>query len=451
MKRMTVLLMALVMLLTFAACGQPDTADTTTVPPTEPPMTAERLVQKLVAAADGKQITQAETSMELDYSVSADGVTMEVAMDLAMNMKTSAEPYGSYSDVTMTMDIMGEQTVETYQQYVLEEDGTVISYTHTDSTDSWEKLDMGTLGEEMKAQSADYQYIAELAPEAMTLAENTQVINGREAYVLSCTLTGEQMQKSADSFASVQEMLAGLGLGELDYTGLTALTTYYIDAETCLPVQMEMEIQGMDNMMSGMMDSLLGEEASDVEMEVEIPTCRMVYQNMSYDPVEIPAVPEEGLIMANQASFNPDQGDGTYIIQESGSAVKITCPEGWSVTDMDYNYLVMEADNGQRSATYIMYGNIDGGYVFVPFIERNEVIALDNYGSHGNTTMELDGNSYGALWVECTDGSDVNFAWDQMGDSTNYLYVKTVDKTGSSMEDSLATVLENVEEYQLIP
>lgn len=414
-------------------------------------MTAERLVQALTAAAEGKQMTQANAAVELDFVIAtSEGVTVEMGMDLNMEAKAAMEPFASYNQVTMTLDNAGEQTVETYQEYSLEEEGILVKYVHTDSTDSWEKMELETL----TAQNSGYQYLKEVEPAALTLAESTQSLGGREVYVLSCTITGEQMHKAMDSFGGMKDMLALQGIGDVDFTALTIPTTYYIDAATYLPVQLEMEFQGMGEMMSSLAGSMLGVEAGDTEMEIEIPTCRVVYSGVGYDPVEIPAVPEVGLIVANQSSFNPDQGDGTYIIQESGSAVKITCPEGWTATEMAYNYVTLEADSGKQSVTYQMYGGVNGGYAFVSFIERNDVQDLllnDNYGSHGNTTLELGDQSYGAVWVKCSDGTRLNYAWDCIGGGTNYLFVKTTDKTKRSMEASLETVLVNVEECQLIP
>lgn len=444
MKRLLVFVLLLGLLLT--GCGTPEPTE----PPTEPPMTAERLVQEMLTATAANPITTSTVDMEMGITVSAKGVTMEMGMDMTSVNMTSLEPYAGYAELTMTMDILGEQTTQITRQYMMEQDGDVVSYMNVDGTNTWDKVVLDMDMDQLMQESQDYQYLTQSA-DALHLDEVTQQLDDQEVYVLRIDLQGPQMQEALQSMGTLQDLLVDTGM-EFDFSALTVPTVYYIDAQTYLPVRMEMDIQGMGEMMTGMIGSLLGDTAAG--MEIEIPTFKAVYREIGYGPAEIPAVPAEGRLKADQASFNPDQGDGTYIIQESGSAVKITCPEGWTATEMGYDNLTLEKDDGTQMVTYNMWTGISGGFAFVSKIERGDIIGQMEeglYGSHGNTTLELDGNSYGALWVKCNDGSRINYAWDQIGAETNYLLVKTVDKTGSAMEDSLAGVLSYVEEYQLIP
>lgn len=448
MKKWIALILALMMAMVLTACGEPEPTE----PPTEPPMTARQLIQELNAASADKQVTAATTEIELSLSVSSGDAAMEMGMNLTMEQKSSAEPYASYGEITMTMDIAGEQTVETYQQYLQEEDGSIVSYSHTDSTNKWEKLDMGVLTDELKDQAMNYDMLEALADEQVMLDENSKTVDGREVYVLQCTFTGEQTQEAMDSFSGLEDLLAVADMGEIDFSALTMPATYYIDAETMLPVRMEIEIQGMDEMMAGLLAASLG--ADGAEVEIEIPVFRAVYSGIGYEPVEVPVVPDEGRIKASQYSFNPDQGDGTYIIQESGSAVKITCPEGWTATEMSYDSLTLTRDDGKQSVTYTMWTGIAGGYGFVSKIERGDIVELmgdGNYGSHGNSTFDFGDKSYGSVWVKCNDGSRIHYVYDQIGAETNYMLVKMTDKTGKKLEDAMPTVLEIVEEYQLLP
>ena len=444
MKRLLIFVLLLGLLLT--ACGTPEPTE----PPTEPPMTAERLVQEVMTATDEKPMTSGTVDMEMAVTIAAEGVTMEMGMNMTCVTMTSLEPYAGYAEMTMTMDMLGEQTTQTTRQYQMEQDGSIVSYMNVDGTNTWDKIVLDMDMDQLVQESQNYNYLTQTV-DALQLDESTQLLDGQEVYVLRIDLQGAQMQEALQSMGMLQELLADTGM-EFDFSALTVPTVYYIDAGTYLPVRMEMDIQGMGEMMSGMLGSMIGEETAG--MQVDIPSFKASYSKMTYDPVEIPTVPAEGKLKADQASFNPDQGDGTYIIQESGSAVRITCPEGWTATEMGYDNLTLEKDDGTQTVTYNMWTGVSGGFAFVSMIERGDIVGQMEeglYGSHGNTTLELDGNSYGALWVKCSDGSRINYAWDQIGAQTNYLLVKTVDKTGSSMEDSLAGVLSYVEEYQLIP
>ena len=120
-------------------------------------------------------------------------------------------------------------------------------------------------------------------------------MNGREAYKLSFTLTGEELQNSINGMAGMEDLMAEAGMEDLDMSSLAVPTTYYVDAETYLIVGMEMSIEGMDEMLSDMMEELMAAEGEEYSMSFKLGKCNMIYSNISYDPVEIPELPEEVL------------------------------------------------------------------------------------------------------------------------------------------------------------
>ena len=72
--------------------------------------------------------------------------------------------------------------------------------------------------------------------------------------------------------------------------------TFYVDAKTYLPVRMELQTGGTGDVLSGMMDELLG--PTGLEIEFDVGTVQAVYGSIGYDPVEVPGLPEEGLANA---------------------------------------------------------------------------------------------------------------------------------------------------------
>lgn len=72
--------------------------------------------------------------------------------------------------------------------------------------------------------------------------------------------------------------------------------------------------------------------------------------------------------------------------------MRITCPEGWTATEMGYDNLTLEKDDGTQTVTYNMWTGVSGGFAFVSMIERGDIVGQMEeglYGSHGNTTLEL--------------------------------------------------------------
>lgn len=282
LKKLIPIAAALALLLALSGCG-----DT---------MTAETLAGKMAAALAENPMTQATAAMEFDMTMTFQDTTTEMSMAMTMDLKTSADPYAAYTQTEVTVDVMGTQTTETSQTYSLEENGSLVSYTHSDSSDTWMRQDLGMSPAEMSAQNASYNWLTAKAPEELTLAKDTQNIDGKKVYVLSCILTGAEMQEALRSMGSLQDTLSSLGMSEVDLTALSVPSILYVDAKTYLPVRMELQIDGMGEVLSGMMNELFG--PTGIELAFDVGPVQAVYSGIGYEPVEVPGVPEEGLANA---------------------------------------------------------------------------------------------------------------------------------------------------------
>lgn len=283
-RRIALVLALSLLILCFAGCGK---------------MTTEKLAGKMVTATAGKIMTQmdAEMDLEMDFAVGEGEMVMEMGFDIGyeMAMKMSREPFAGYGDikVDMSMGVLGQNVdiSETMQLYVVLEDGKLVSYTHTDSLDSWDSQEAPDT--EAATQTLDYSFLTEMIPE-ITLEEEKAMLGDREVYVIRLTMTGEQMQKALGENSALTDALSQTGIdGQIDFSALTVPAVFYVDAETFLPAQIELEITGMGEMMQSMVTALpnLGLEGDSVQ--IAVPVCRMVVKNISFDPVEVPALPEE--------------------------------------------------------------------------------------------------------------------------------------------------------------
>lgn len=411
-------------------------------------MNSEKLAGEMLTAMEGKQLTQATASMTMEMSMEADGQSMDMKMDMAMDIQASVEPYASYMQMKTTVDVAGQQTEETMQTYSLEEDGALVNYVHTDSTDKWEKQELGRSMGDISSQIIDFSWLAEKATsEELTLEEETQILGDQEVYVMTYTLEGDEVDKTLAGMSGMTDVLGQAGMGEVEYSTLSVPTTYYIDKETFLPVKMDMTIEGMDEMMDAVVAGILGENELGIELDMNVGAIHAVYDNMSYDPVEVPDVPEEGRMIANQTSFNPDMGDGTYVIQESGDAMKITPPDGWKAIDMGYDTVTIQKDDKKTSVVFTMHTNVETGLAFRNYVERADVLTLlqaGNYGSHGSSELESD---YSGMWVKAADGTNYYYAWTGVGERC-FLFVKMTDK-GSFERNKIDSILSVAEEIEL--
>lgn len=429
---------------------------------TESEMTALELVEKMMDAMEGKTITSMTNSMDIQMSmaIKADGMSMNMDLNMVADGENliSTEPYIAYSTMEMTVDMMGQQVVESSETYVLEEDGELVNYTYSGSTGQWQKVNSGmSIDDLMPQMNVGYDWLWEKTEDDFTLAPETQTINGREVYVLGFTMTGDDLQSSMNGMAGFQDMLAESGLDGLDMTSMNVPAVYYIDAETYMVAQMEMNIEGMGEMMDSMMSELLGTEPSmaGYEMDINIGTCRMVYENISYDPVEIPALPEEARMLGSdlpeeepgeEYEEEPYFGDivvnedGSYTIEESGAKARVICQEGWTVSYTAYDTISMENDETWMMVDCTMYVDVSSQH-FVDYVETVEVSSAQSaemYISH-EKGPEISG--YETIEMIC-DGIYFYFAWAPVGDG--HILVTVVDFDCLGIEEALPAVLDCV-------
>ena len=261
-------------------------------------MTVEKLALKMVEATSGKMMTQATTTMdlELDMTMSQTGRSMDMGMDIhyLMDMKMQADPYRLYGDITMdmAMDVMGQSMEQTLNSrtYMELADGKAVSYVYDETTGIWQKTEVDVM--DSVTAGMDYGFLKDMIPE-ITMDEEIQTLNGTEVYVLRMTITGAQMQNAMGGAVDMESMLGQAGLnGELDFSVMSVPTVMYVDAKTYLPVKMEMEIMGMGEVMKSMMGQMVG-AMDGMGLDISIPVCKVVYENIGFDPVEVPEVPAE--------------------------------------------------------------------------------------------------------------------------------------------------------------
>lgn len=457
LKKLAVFLTAGTMALSLTACGG---------------MTVEKLLVEMDDAIAGKTMSQASMALEVVASMTTAGETSDMEIALEADVMTSTEPRAAFIDMEIDSTTAGAKTNETMQLYLQEEDGEMVNYIHTDSLDMWTKAEMSMSVEDFDSSFSNPEGEPAALPEDLTLAEETQIVENRETYVLDATLSGENLQATADEMPELDEALSQLGMSDIDFdfTSISAPISIYVDTETYMPLRMEMEIQGMNELVNGIIDSIMGsmmsgltglEDAGDLgidmseleaemgemDIEVDVTTAKIVINNISYDAVEVPAVPEDGKIMAEQLSFNPDQGDGTYVIQEGGYAVRISAPEGWTAYDMSYDYLTYAADDGMQEATYMMYTDMTSDD-FAYYVEEFYVpsyTAEGAYVSHGAGSKI---GEFETMYIECGDGINVYFAWAPVGDN-GWVDIELFDYEGNDLETALTPMIEAIEEYQL--
>lgn len=404
-------------------------------------MDIDTLVKKVDEAMAAATHTAAKMNVEMDMQLGAEGMTLDMGMDLTMDLKATKDMSASWMDMDMTMDVLGESMDMDMEIYMNAEGDETVTYMYEGTSGTWVKT-----RQKQEVVEASAMKFSEMPREKMTLAPEKETVNGRECYVVTINMDGEYVQTMMESTMpavtdeATQEMLEAM-----DWSKLSAVMTYHVDAESFLPLQMSGEIQGLGDVMSGLVGQMLGMEGLD--MTVTVPTCKVSMTEMAYTGVEVPAVPQEAIDNAVDADALEDmviedttiepQADGSYLMSAGSVQAQVMLPEGCTadIVSMDY----IDAANEDWSI-YL-------GYELLP---AEEVVGLDEallaevdtlkadgtYKSHTGPE-ELDG--YQVMGITDTDGYSFWCAWREV---EGYALAITVEAADESFD--IADVLSGV-------
>lgn len=430
----------------------------------EKTMDLDTLIQKMDEAAKTVTAQGMTTQMELDMEMSVTGMTMTMGMDMEMEMKAKSDLSAMYMDMKMAVEAMGESEETDMEIYGTMEDGVMVTYTYEPTTATWIRIKQDGYGDMMNQLSGMQQSLGEMPKEQMVLGEEKVTVNDRECYVLTVNMAGDLFQTyMSDYMGTMISQITGAGemdeeslalLEEMDWTAMSASCVYHLDAETFLPLEMSMEIDGMGEVMNDLLGSvMLGVDAGEIEFSIDVPTVKIATRNMVYnEAVEVPAVPQEALdnaidgdavmeeepiVTDDEYLTNPPQADGSYLLSLGGDTVRVMVPEGYTVMDSGNDYVAAMTDDYLNGVYYMLYTDMTVEDMQTQ-CDDEVAWAKENswYGSH-TEPAELDGYTTRALIYN--DGTSVWYAWKELNGSV-LLLVGEVEGETFDMASLITTV-----------
>ncbi len=272
-KPTSILAAVLSVALLFAGCGK---------------MTPSKLAEKTTAALLSKPATSLKATFDLDISMGAMGLSTDLKMNGSANAKFSTDPLKTYTETELNMKMLGIDYSQVSQTYTRVEDGKYVSYTHENNYGKWERQEME--GIKLPSQSVVLEIFKKKSESDFVLADKTQQLDGRDVYVLSFTITGEELRSVAENSIELEK-----DLDNVDLSVVSVPVIFYIDKETFLPAKSEMEFVGMNDMISQILEKSLDTNLEQMKMDLKINTIKVVCTDFGYEPAEIPEVPQEAL------------------------------------------------------------------------------------------------------------------------------------------------------------
>lgn len=431
----------------------------------------EDVLLRLTEYVDGREPTAATVTTDFAMTSELGGAPADITVSLKTRTLTASET-DSYAEGELSYSINDQEVRHSAQVYNFAEDGKLLTFTHTDSTDRWFRSE--TALPEQQAEPAPAATPAPAASEtsaattsevtipeeyaSLLLEEGTQALNEQEVYVLTGSVDGEACKAlladslNLDALTATLQNAAPKGtdpntinLKNLDFSAMTAEVTAYLNKQTCAPVQVELTLSGMNLLIADFMDMLPDQAAALLGSSVTVAPIRVVFSEISFEPVTIPQVTEEARILALQESFNPDRGDGSFVLQQYGDAVKITAQSNWSTTELGYCFAVFHNSGKTRSAHYELYQNTTGED-FIALVESGMIPAMEAQELVVTTAAGEAIGDYRTYSI-CANGLNVYLAYRTVGNSLLGIYAE--DSSGADLTAVLTPILEAVEDHQL--
>lgn len=166
------------------------------------------------------------------------GGTVDMALD--MDMQTTTDPIASYMNGSISMMGMNLDM----EMYGIVEGNQMSNYIGMMNQWMVQKVDyneeaMNTL------ETAEADLLANL--DTLALAEETEDVNDTEAYIITGTLEGKDVQDLLGSTQGIMGNLTGEG-DSMDLTGISVDLKYAISKADKMPLYMECILNGFDSM-----------------------------------------------------------------------------------------------------------------------------------------------------------------------------------------------------------
>lgn len=194
-------------------------------------VTAQSIIEEVNVKMQNVKSYESTMDMDMSMSVESEGIGVDVDFTIAGDVDAVLDPMITHMDVKMEMSLLGlSMDMDMYMQV----DG--------DQATTY----MGLAGEWMKTTQP---FTEELAvndisfnvgdPSKLILADKTEMLDGGEAYVITGTITGEELTSLLSNAESMMDSLAGI-----DLSGIQADMTLKVYKDTGYPASMEVVMSG---------------------------------------------------------------------------------------------------------------------------------------------------------------------------------------------------------------
>ncbi|WP_130837323.1 DUF6612 family protein [Lachnoclostridium sp. Marseille-P6806] len=335
-------------------------AETPAKAPEEPEkkLTAEELAgQTIQKMSEVREVSQSVT-LDLKATIDSGEESAELSMGMELAIDLNQEPLVTHTNGTVRLSVLGQDQETKIEMYSVEEDGKYNLYTSDGTT--WTGTQADIPKDSSLYSRTVYEAIADGGTDAV-LEDETKTVNGKDAYVIRVTLTGEFLQ---DALQQVNSALNNMSDNNMDLGEASAPAELYIYEDSLYPAGLDVDAEELGN---AMIRSAVGETDEDVSFTIGIFHISTILDRFNeVGAIQIPEEVMSAVSAAGQSAEDADLGDAKWqdmVLSMDGQIYQLPFPysklrDSWSFDLADYGY----AD----------------GYVLNPGDKVTGTITLDN-------------------------------------------------------------------------
>lgn len=233
-------------------------------------VTAESLLQEVKSKCDAMKSLETHTTAEITLGSEALGGTMDLTMD--MTMQTTTEPVANY--LKENISIPGLGTAMDMENYTVVQDDQILSYAGI--AGQWMVSKMAYDKDSVERINAAAEDLLK-SKDSLKLADETEDVNGTEAYIITGSISGADVKNLLSSMESTLGNLTGNT--DMDLGDISVDFTYAISKADKNPLYMEMTFNGMT--------------AGEGDEQVTFNKFNMKMEYTNFDTVDAITVPQD--------------------------------------------------------------------------------------------------------------------------------------------------------------
>ncbi|MGI6068840.1 MAG: DUF6612 family protein [Blautia sp.] len=241
-------------------------------------VTAEKLLADAAKNAKEASSVKGDMEMNMGMKVGEGGFSMGIDMGMSGDWEATNEPAVFHLDGKLDLSLLNMSF--DMESYTVREDKKAVSYTKV--ADTWSKTEQELNDEEVKAAGLLPVFSTDAE---LVLAEETEKVNGQEAYVITTVLTGDELKKMMESNSELLDM-DEIDMDKADFSEVSADVTIKIYEKSKLPAAMTVTFtDGLEGLIKAEDDGSAAElNKLDVSMNFN-----------EYDTIDKIEVPKEAL------------------------------------------------------------------------------------------------------------------------------------------------------------